>query len=136
MLLFGNKNRCDGSDVAMAEPEAGSESRYSALPGPGQDGAISIGFCLLQIPPEAPKTVQIAVNNPTQHCSQLPRNFNTKKNGKYIALSKTGEKNRLKQVKKTWYPHMSPKCHLVTATGEKATISAPKHQLNAMKIQG
>lgn len=133
--FFGNKNQCDGSDAASAELEAGSRSLYSALPGPRQDGAISIRFCLLHILPQAPKPIQIAVNNPMQHCPQLPRNFNTKKNRKYVALSITGGKNRLKQVKNTWYPHMSPKCHLVTATGEKAGVSAPKHQLNAIQTQ-
>lgn len=136
VLCFGNKNQCDGSAAALAELEVDSRSGYSALARPRQDEAISIGSCLLQILPQAIKTIQIAVNNPMQHCFQIPRNLNTKKKGKYIALSKTWEKNKLKQAKKTWYPHMSPKCHLVTSTGKKAAVSAPKHQLNAIKTQG
>lgn len=64
MLLFGNKNQGDGSDAALAELEVGNRSCYSALPRPRQDGAIFIGLCLLQILPQALKTIQIAVNNP------------------------------------------------------------------------
>lgn len=79
VLCFGNKSQCDGSDAGLAELEVDSRSGYSALAGPRQDGAISIGSCLLQMLPQALKTIQIAVSNPMQHCSQLPRNLNTKK---------------------------------------------------------
>lgn len=65
MLLFGNKNQCGGADAALAELEAGSRSCYSALPELRQDGAISIGFYLLHILPQAPKTIQIAVKYAT-----------------------------------------------------------------------